>query len=77
MIATGYQNGAVVLCQPGSEEGLFIKGSGGGAVNALDWSVDGIRLAFGTQEGVLGWLNLPEALFRSRKAESSTQETIQ
>ena len=77
MIATGYHNGAVVLCQPGSEEGLFIKGSGGGAVNALGWSVDGSRLAFGTQEGILGWLTLPEALFRPRKAESLTKETIQ
>ena len=77
MIATGYYNGAVLLCQPGSDEGLFIKGSGGGAVNALGWSADGTRLAFGTQDGVMGWLTLPDTLFRPRKAEPSIQETIQ
>jgi hypothetical protein len=68
LIAAGYFNGAVLLCQPGSDEGLFIKGSGGGAVNALTWSGDGGRLAFGTQEGVLGWLSLPDTLFRSHRA---------
>lgn len=68
LIAAGYFNGAVLLCQPGSDEGLFIKGSGGGAVNALTWSGDGGRLAFGTQEGALGWLSLPDTLFRSHRA---------
>jgi WD40 repeat protein len=68
LVAAGYFNGAVLLCQPGSDEGLFIKGSGGGAVNALTWSGDGSRLAFGTQEGVLGWLSLPDTLFRARRA---------
>lgn len=77
LIATGYHNGAVMLCQPGSNDGLFIKGSGAGAVNALAWSGDGSRLAFGTQEGAFGWLSLPGTLFRSPTAERSTKETIQ
>jgi WD40 repeat protein len=68
LIAAGYHNGAVLLCQPGSDEGLFVKGSGGGAVNALAWSGDGSRLAFGTQDGVFGWVGLPDALFRRREA---------
>ncbi len=76
LIAAGYHNGAVVLCQPGSNEALFIKGSGGGAVNALVWSGDGSRLAFGTQDGVLGWLGLPDALFRSRQ-QTPIKETMQ
>ena len=67
----------MVLCQPGNHEALFIKGSGGGAVNALTWSGDGSRLAFGTQDGALGWLGLPEALFRSRAAERPIKETMQ
>jgi len=76
MIAAGYHNGAIVLCQPGSDEGLFIKGPGGGALNALAWSGDGCRLAFGTHDGVLGWLGLPDALFRSREeARQSSKET--
>ena len=77
VIAAGYHNGAVVLCQPGNNEALFIKGSGGGAVNALAWSGDGSRLAFGTQDGALGWLGLPDALFRSRAAERPLKETMQ
>jgi WD40 repeat protein len=76
LIVAGYYNGAILLCQPGSDDGLFIKGSGGGAVNALAWSEDGSRLAFGTQDGVLGWLSLPETLFRSRKPNLSIKETI-
>ena len=76
LIAVGYYNGAVVLCQPGNDEALFIKGSGGGAVNALAWSGDGSRLAFGTQDGTLGWLGLPEALFRARP-QTAFKETMQ
>lgn len=76
LIAAGYHNGAVVLCQPGNHEALFIKGSGGGAVNALAWSGDGSRLAFGTHDGALGWLVLPEALFRPRQ-QAPIKETMQ
>ena len=76
LIAAGYYNGAVVLCQPGNSAALFIKGSGGGAVNALAWSGDGSRLAFGTQGGTVGWLLLPAALFRS-SAKVPVQETMQ
>jgi len=78
LIAAGYHNGAVLLCQPGRDEALFVKGAGGGAVNALAWSGDGGRLAFGTQDGVFGWLGLPEALFRSRRGATShpSQETL-
>jgi WD40-like Beta Propeller Repeat len=77
LIAAGYVNGAVLLCQPGSSEVLFIKGSGGGAVNALTWSGNGSRLALGTQDGLLAWLNLPEGLFRSRSTDRPIKESIQ
>jgi WD40 repeat protein len=66
VVATGYHNGAVLLCQPGSHDALFVKASGNGAVTALAWSSDGSRLAFGTQEGTLGWLSLPVELFRTK-----------
>ena len=75
LIATGYTNGAVVLCQPGSDQGMFIKGSGGGAVNGLAWSGDGSRLAFGTQSGVFGWVELPDALFTSSGRGAAGQST--
>ena len=32
LIAAGYHNGAVLLCQPGSDDVLFVRGAGGGAV---------------------------------------------
>ena len=74
LVATGYVNGAVLLCRPGSDDSLFVKGSGGGAVNALAWSGDGSRLAFATQDGVAGWLSLPETLFRSTQAQRGSKE---
>ena len=64
MVAAGYHNGAVLLCQPGTDDVLFVKGSSGGSVNALAWSGDGLRLAVGTQGGELGLVNLPGLLFR-------------
>lgn len=72
LIAAGYHNGAVMLCQPGRDDSLFVRGSGGGAVNALAWSGDGARLAFGTQGGVFGWLDLPEILFRTAADETAS-----
>ena len=66
LIAAGYHNGAIALCQPGSADVLVVKDSGPGAVTALAWSGDGSRLAFGTQDACLGWVNLPPALFRNR-----------
>lgn len=64
LIAAGYHNGAVLLCQPGREDVLFAKGSSGGSVSALAWSADGTRLAIGTQGGEIGVVNLPPVLFR-------------
>lgn len=72
LIAAGYYNGAVLLCRPGSDDALFVKGSGEGAVNALAWSPDGQRLAFGNQGGLCGWVNLPDALFRTSGNPSPT-----
>jgi hypothetical protein len=68
LIAAGYHNGAVLLCQPGSDDVLFVKGSDGGSVSALAWSADGARLAMGTQGGQAGVVVLPSLLFRSPAA---------
>jgi hypothetical protein len=64
LIAAGYHNGAVLLCQPGSDDVLFVKNSAGGSVTALAWSADGTRLAMGTQGGQAGVVALPSLLFR-------------
>ena len=70
LIAAGYHNGAVLLCRPGQDDGLFVRGAGGAEVTALAWSGDGARLAFGTQGGVFGWLELPAILFRDPSDEA-------
>jgi len=67
LIAAGYHNGAVLLCQPGHDDILFAKGSSGGSVTALAWSVDGGRLAVGTDGGEAGVVALPGGLFRFPK----------
>ncbi len=77
LIAVGYHNGAVLLCQPGSEDVLFTRGSSAGApgsepgavppgssITALAWSADGGRIAMATEAGAIGLLTLPADLFR-------------
>jgi hypothetical protein len=63
LIAVGYHNGAVLLCQPGGSDVLFVKGADGSPVSAMAWSPDGGRLAMGTEAGGIGLVSLPEALF--------------
>jgi hypothetical protein len=68
LLAAGNTHGAAVLCQPGDEAVLFLRGAGGGAVTALAWSGDGNRLALGTASGEVAVLALPAALFRRGEA---------
>jgi WD40 repeat protein len=63
LIAAGYHNGAVLLCQPGGSDVLFVKASGDSPVSAIAWTPDGGRLALGTEAGEIGLVTLPEALF--------------
>lgn len=65
VIAAGYSNGVVLLCQLGSTDVLLVRGAGGGAVTALAWSPDGAALALGTALGAAGVVALPSLLFRS------------
>lgn len=64
LIAVGYQSGAVLLCQPGARDVLFVRSNGGAPVSALSWSPDGGRLAYGTEAGEIALVYLPHALFR-------------
>lgn len=64
LIAVAYHSGAVLLCQPGGDDVLFVRGSGGAPVAAIAWSPDGGRLAFGTESGEMALVYLPHALFR-------------
>ncbi len=85
LIAAGYHNGAVLLCQPGSDDVLFARASAAGApgtepgkvppgssIAALAWSADGARLAIGTEGGEIGLLALPAQMFRFGSPRDST-----
>jgi WD40 repeat protein len=65
LIAVGYHSGAVMLCQPGGSDVLFVRANGGAPVSALSWAPDGGRLAYGTEAGEIALVYLPHALFRS------------
>ncbi len=62
MVAAGFSDGLVVLAEIASERVLPVappRGSKGGAgVSALGWSADGTRLAFGTEDGFAGVVDL-------------------
>lgn len=64
LIAVGYHSGAVLLCQPGGADVLFVRANGGAPVSALCWAPDGGRLAYGTEAGEIALVYLPHALFR-------------
>ncbi len=74
LIAAGYENGAVLLCQPDSADILFVRAAGGGAVSTLAWSPDGAFLALGAAGGEIGVVAFPERLFRPIPAGSAAQE---
>ena len=65
LIAAGYANGAVVLCEPNSTSMLLVRAAGEGAVTALGFSPDGDHLAIGTEAGEIAVLATPAALFRA------------
>jgi hypothetical protein len=64
LVAAGYGNGTVVLCQPSSPALLFLRAAGEGAVSALSFSPEGDHLAIGTDGGEIAVLALPDMLFR-------------
>jgi len=64
VIAAGYGNGTVVLCQPDSQALLLIRAAGEGAVTALGFAPGGGHLGIGTDGGEIGILALPDVLFR-------------
>jgi hypothetical protein len=66
LIAAGYANGAVVLCQPDSTALLFLREAGMGGASALAFSPTGGCLAIGTDGGEIGVVALPDTLFRDQ-----------
>ena len=63
LLAVGYEDGWVLLCQVADNAELLVRRSDDArdAVTALGWSTDGSRLLFGTAGGEAGLLTLPAA----------------
>jgi WD40 repeat protein len=58
IVATGFDDGLVLLVRIGDGAEILAKNPGGGAISALAWNASGALLAFGTEGGEAGILNL-------------------
>jgi WD40 repeat protein len=69
VIAAGYANGTVVLCQPNSSALLLLRRAGEGAVSTLAFSRSGGHLGIGTDGGEVAVLALPDMLFHEHASQ--------
>jgi len=58
IVATGFENGLVMLCRIDDGAEILAKKPGAASVSALAWSGDGSKLAFGTEDGEAGIVDL-------------------
>ena len=58
IVATGFEDGLVMLCRIEDGAEIFARKPGAAAVSALVWSADGSKLAFGTEDGEAGIVDL-------------------
>jgi WD40 repeat protein len=58
IVAAGFEDGMVMLARIEDGAEILAKRPGSGAVSALVWSQDGGKLAFGTEDGEAGILDL-------------------
>lgn len=61
VVAAGFANGTVVMMEPTTQRVLPVSLGQAGAVTALAYSPDGCTLGFGTEDGVIGLLDLSSA----------------
>jgi tricorn protease-like protein len=58
IVAAGYEDGMVLLVRMEDGAEILAKRSGEAPITALNWSADGLFLAFGTESGEAGILDL-------------------
>ena len=58
IVATGFEDGLVMLCRIDDGAEILAKKPGAAAIAALAWSADGAKLAFGTEDGEAGIVDL-------------------
>jgi WD40 repeat protein len=57
-LAVGYTDGMVMMVRVNDAAEIIVRGPEGGEVTALGWHENGLQLAYGTDEGKAGVLNL-------------------
>jgi len=57
-LAVGYADGAVAIARIPGGEFVLVREAGDGPVSALNWDHAGLRLAFGTEEGMAGVIDI-------------------
>lgn len=57
-VAVGYSDGMVMMARISDAAEILVRGPEGGEVTALAWHANGVSLAYGTDEGKAGVLNL-------------------
>ena len=58
IMAAGYSDGTVLMVRLEDGAEILVRRNGGGAVSALAWNAKGTQLAFGTEEGDAGIVEL-------------------
>jgi len=58
IVAVGFEDGLIMLCRMEDGAEILAKKPGSAPVSALAWSADGARLAFGTEDGEAGIIDL-------------------
>ncbi|WP_417672195.1 WD40 repeat domain-containing protein [Roseibium sp.] len=58
VVAVGYQDGMILMCRFEDNAEVLLRRAGKGAVSAMAWDDEGVRLVFGTEEGEAGIISL-------------------
>ncbi|MCG4256249.1 WD40 repeat domain-containing protein [Acetobacter senegalensis] len=61
VVAAGFADGTVLMIEPATERVLPVSLGGNGPISALAYSADGCMLGFGTEEGLIGLVDLAAA----------------
>ncbi len=64
LVAAGFANGIVFVCQAGKSDELVVRGPDVGAVTTLGWTDNGMGLAIGTDGGFAALVRFPDFMFK-------------
>lgn len=58
VVAVGYEDGMIMMCRFEDNAEVLLRRPGKGPVTTLEWDSEGMRIAFGTEEGEAGIISL-------------------